>query len=150
MKKFAFSLLVLGFLAGGAWAESKLMVMDSWIRAMPPSTRVIPIYMTLRNHGAVLDELVAIESMLGKVELHNTVEKDGTFHMIPVQSIVIGSGKTVQLAPLGLHGMITQLHQPVPKLGDQVPVTLVFASGERMAVNVEVVQDGMASSDHHH
>lgn len=58
--------------------------------------------------------------------------------MLPINAIVVGSNKQVQLAPMGLHVMITNLALGVPAEGSTLPLTLTFGSSETISLDVKV------------
>ena len=110
----------------------------AWSRAMPPSARVLPVYVTLRNSSAEDVSLVSVSSTYGQAELHETVMENDMMKMLPINAIVVGSNKQVQLAPMGLHVMITNLALDVPSKGSTLPITLTFDNGETISLDVKV------------
>ncbi|WP_246029069.1 copper chaperone PCu(A)C [Parashewanella tropica] len=127
-----------------------VMVENAWIRAMPPTSRVVPIYLTMKNNGDQPIKLLAINSPNGRIELHQTVMKDGVMRMTPVQKIMVDSkGKTL-MAPGGYHGMMMNFTQGVPTKGDSVPLTLTFNNGEKLKVMAAVKMNNDEDMHHHH
>ena len=63
---------------------------------------------------------------------------EGVMKMRPVEGgLAIDPGKTVKLAPGGLHLMMTDLKSPL-KQGDKMPVTLEFEKAGKVAVTLDV------------
>ena len=74
----------------------------------------------------------------GKLEVHEMAMKDGVMTMRPLgDGLTIDPGKTVKLAPGGLHLMMTDLKSPL-KQGDKMPVTLEFEKAGKVAVTLDV------------
>src|SRR5262249_56822756 len=74
----------------------------------------------------------------GKIEVHEMATTDGVMKMRPVEGgLTIDPGKTVKLAPGGLHLMMMDLKAPL-KQGDKLPVTLQFEKAGKVAVTLDV------------
>ena len=84
-------------------------------------------YLSITNHGAMGDRLLAVESSLArKTELHTMNVTNGVMKMRQIDDgIAIPSGKTNQLAPGGFHVMLIGLKAPL-NAGEHYQVTLVF------------------------
>lgn len=135
MKIGILSLLIL---LSGFVQASELVIRDTWIRAMPPSSRVVPIYLIIDNPTSASRKLINITSSAGSIEMHQTIEHNGVMSMAPINDIVIKANGQVTLAPSGLHGMMSHFSHGVPVLGDIVPLTLTFADGEKLEVEATV------------
>ncbi|QQX79491.1 copper chaperone PCu(A)C [Shewanella sp. KX20019] len=149
--KYLLSLTTMLLLTLNAQA-SALEVDNAWIRAMPPTSRVVPIYLTMNNQGIAEIQLVAIESEAGSVELHQTVMKGESMHMTPVASIPVSSNGTTKLAPSGYHGMMSNFSNGVPTLNTKVSLTLVFADGTKQTIDAKVIKNSVVKDTmaHHH
>ncbi|MCP4788746.1 MAG: copper chaperone PCu(A)C [Gammaproteobacteria bacterium] len=133
----------------GTVQAAPLVVSEPWIRAMPSTSRVIPIFFKLHNKSVEDRALVAIKSSRGDVAIHETVAADGMMKMQPIEVLTISAGQHVMLKPGGYHGMMSHFTEGVPQEGDLVLVTLVYANGEEQDVHIEVVRKmntGMAMS----
>ena len=93
------------------------------IGSMPSSA----VYLSITNHGAMADRLLAAESSLSrKTELHTMEVTNGVMKMRQIDGgIAIPAGKTIQLAPGGFHVMLIGLKAPL-NAGEHYRVTLVF------------------------
>ncbi|MBB1270697.1 copper chaperone PCu(A)C [Shewanella sp. SR44-3] len=144
--------LALAALSSQALAAD-MMAVDAWSRAMPPTARVLPVYLTLHNHSDKKVSLIKISSDFGAVELHKTVMENDMMRMQPVGQIAVQAKQQVKLAPMGLHAMITGLTQGVPAEGNKLPLTLVFDNGEEINITALVRKATMpakaAKHDHH-
>ena len=133
-----------------ASAEGSIMVMNAMVR--PPvvaSIGVGALYVMLMNHGSEDDRLLAIStSEAARVEMHETVEKDGVVSMQPVGSLAIPAGGMLELKTGGLHGMILGLKREL-KQGESVPFTLTFEKAGEVAVTAKVEAVG-EMHDHNH
>ena len=93
------------------------------IGSMPSSAA----YLSITNHGTMPDRLLDVESSLArKTELHTMAVTNGVMKMRQIDGgIAIPAGKTVQLAPGGLHVMLIRLKAPL-NADESYRVTLVF------------------------
>jgi copper(I)-binding protein len=92
----------------------------------------------------------------GKVEIHEMAMNNGVMTMRPLdKGLAIEPGKTVKLAPGGLHLMLMDLKSPL-KQGDKVPLTLDFEKAGKVVVSLDVqgvgaqAPAGGAASGHDH
>ncbi len=126
--------------AGDAHKHGGLMVKDVWSRATPARNGVA--YMTVFNHGAGMDRLVAVESDVAKkVELHTHSMKDGVMRMRRISAIEVHPGEPAVLAPGGNHVMLMGLHKSL-KEGQTFTVNLIFEKAGKIAVEVAVRKAG--------
>lgn len=105
----------------------------------PASPQVGAAYFTLQNTGQVPDRLVSATSPAAHaVSAMSDVMHDNAMTMVRLPAIVIPPHAHVTLSPGGKHlmlqGLLRTLH-----VGDDVPVTLVFARAGRLTVRLPVV-----------
>ncbi len=144
--------LLLGFVVCPAWAVEVVLVTDPWIRAMPPRMPVTAAFMTVQNLTAQPLSLIAVESpAFGRIELHRTeIDAQGLARMVAQNQFVLPPHGSLSLAPKGNHLMLYQPQQPLQP-GTQLPLTLIFAEGQRVVVQAEVKAGlGDDAMDHHH
>lgn len=92
-----------------AVSYAELQISDAWIRDMPPTVPVRAGYLSIHNPETSPMKIVAIKSeAFESVEIHRTIEKDGTMRMERVPELNIPANSTVQFAPGGLHLMLMQ------------------------------------------
>ncbi|WP_428775363.1 copper chaperone PCu(A)C [Vibrio sp.] len=141
MKQFLtlITLLVASVLASIATAGD-ILVDHAWIRAMPPTSRVVPVYLTLHNQSDKPISLVAITSDIGVIELHQSIKENNMMRMEPVSRLTLSAGQTVKLAPGSYHGMLSHFAQGVPKEGSEVPITLIFESDNKISTVASVMK----------
>jgi hypothetical protein len=116
-----------------------LVISQAWSRATPGGAKVAGGYLTITNKGAAPDRLLSGSTdVAARFEVHEMATKDGVMTMRPLdKGLPIEPGKTVQLAPGGLHLMLLDLKTPL-KDGDKVPVTLQFEKAGTVKVVLEV------------
>jgi len=141
--------LVLLALAGAALADDyalkDLRIEHAYARPTPPGARTGAVYFTVRNVGSAGDRLIAATSDAARaIELHRMTMDGNLMKMRAVRAIDIPAGASVALAADGYHAMLVDLVRPL-RVGDRVPLTLVFEKSGRLDVvaNVES-QSGMA------
>jgi copper(I)-binding protein len=116
-----------------------LVISQAWSRATPGGAKIGGGYLTIENKGATPDRLIGGSAdVAAKVQVHEMTMADGVMKMRPVEGgLTIDPGKTVKLAPGGLHLMMTDLKSPL-KQGDKMPVTLEFEKAGKVAVTLDV------------
>jgi hypothetical protein len=116
-----------------------LVISQPWARATPGGAKTGGGFLTIENKGSTPDKLVGVSAdVAGKVEVHEMAMDGGVMKMRPVEGgLTIDPGKTVKLAPGGLHLMMMDLKSPL-KQGDKLPVTLQFEKAGKVAVTLDV------------
>lgn len=131
--------------AGGA-AAGQIDIEDPWIRAAPPTARMLAGYAVLHNRGSDPVVLVGARSdRFGMVEVHETVEVDGFARMREVPRIEIAPGAAVTLEPGGKHLMLMR-PQSVPAEGETVEIVLRLEDGSELTVDFAVRRAGAPSA----
>ena len=121
-----------------AAAEPAIHVLDAWARATPPGTENGAVYLKIVNHGAA-DRLVGARTSAARAaEVHTSATRDGVVEMRRVDALPIAAGTTIELAPGGTHVMLVGLASRL-EAGAHVGLTLLFANGGEIAVEVTVV-----------
>ena len=112
-------------------------VRNAWARATPPGSDVAAVYLTLVG-GATADELQSASTPRAPMtHLHSMDATGGMSRMRAVEGLAVPAGKTVNLAPQGLHLMLMGLAKPLVA-GERFPLTLRFAHGGDRTVDVRV------------
>jgi periplasmic copper chaperone A len=160
LQLFAFATL-LTLLGAPAQAQEvkagDLVITQAWSRATPGGAKIAGGFLTIENKGAAPDRLTAVSGdVAGKVEIHEMAMNNGVMTMRPLdKGLSIEPGKTVKLAPGGLHLMLMDLKRPL-KQGDKVPLTLEFEKAGKVALSLDVqgvgaqAPAGGAASGHDH
>ena len=129
-----------------------LVITQAWSRATPGGAKIAGGFLTIENKGAAPDRLTAVSGdVAGKVEIHEMAMNNGVMTMRPLdKGLPIEPGKTVKLAPGGLHLMLMDLKNPL-KQGDKVPLTLEFEKAGKVALSLDVQGVGApAPAGHDH
>lgn len=137
-------------LAASALADS-VKVENAWVRATAPGQMVAGGFMDLTADADMT--LVGGSSPVSKAfELHFMKMDNGVMEMRQMAEIALPKGKTVSLAPGGLHVMFIGLKHQVRE-GQKVPMTLVVrgVDGKEQTLAVEARASrmgGMGRSQH--
>jgi hypothetical protein len=120
-----------------------LLITQAWTRATPGGAKIGGGFLSIENKGSSPDKLVGVSAdVAGKVEVHEMATDGGVMKMRPVEGgLTIDPGKTVKLAPGGLHLMMMDLKSPL-KQGDKLPVTLQFEKAGKVQVTLDVAGVG--------
>lgn len=136
MRTFAFVLLVFAA-ALPVRSGQGIDVHDAWIR-YTPGDRPMAGYLIMDNTGEEERRLVGASSeAFGAVHIHETVERDGTKSMQPVESVAVPAGGSATLQPGGHHLMLMQRQREI-EVGDEVMVSLQFDDGASATVQFTV------------
>jgi copper(I)-binding protein/cytochrome oxidase Cu insertion factor (SCO1/SenC/PrrC family) len=113
-------------------------IMNAWVREAHTRAKVNAGYMTLVNVGAEDVTLVKVESeAFASVEVHEMATVDGLMTMREVTDLVIPAKGQVRFEPGGMHLMLMGPREHLAT-GQQVDMTLTFASGDQQTVSVKV------------
>ncbi len=120
-----------------------LVITQAWSRATPGGAKVAGGYMTIENRGSAPDRLIgASAEVAGKIQVHEMSMNNGVMSMRQLdKGLAIEPGKTVKLAPGGVHLMMLNPKNPL-KQGDKVPVTLEFEKAGKVGVSLDVQSVG--------
>lgn len=103
-------------------------------------SRVSGVFMTIENRGDTADTLIAAASPVSnKVEIHETTITDGVAQMGELEGgLEIPANSVVELRPGGYHVMLLDLTEDLVE-GKTVTVTLIFASGTEITLEVPIM-----------
>lgn len=154
MKVFVNTLvaLMLGMVALNASADGgDIKISDPWVLAAPPNVKTLAAYMEVKNSGGNPRVLIGVSSpAFAQVSVHRTVMHGNMVHMEHLKELTIPPQGSVALKPGGLHLMLMDAKKPL-QVGDEVPMTLTFQSGEKVEVKA-IVRSGQTGGmeGHHH
>ena len=137
MNRRSVALALLGWLSAGSALAEAPAATDAWARATPPGSDVAAVYVTLRGGKAADRLLGASTTRASMTHLHSMAETDGVARMRAVDGVDVPAGKSVALAPNGLHLMLMGLDRPLVA-GERFPLTLHFARAGDRTVEVRV------------
>ena len=148
--KLSFAAVLIACAAMPAWAAN-ISVSDAWARATMPGQKVSGAYMQIQSDTDA--RLVGVTSTaVPRVEVNEMKMDGGIMRMRELEAIELPKGKTVSLAPGGLHIMLMNLTQPIAA-GDVIPLTLTVESGgkqQTVEVNAEARAIGGAMRHNGH
>jgi copper(I)-binding protein len=138
---------VLALLAGPVLAHDAkvgdLVIMEPWARATIGQVKTGAVYLTVNNHGAAGDRLLAVSTPVAAMaHLHSNIVDAGVMKMRPVEAIDIEAKGSTTLEPGGVHVMLMGVRNPLEE-GDVFPMTLTFETAG--SVDVEVHVQGIAA-----
>jgi copper(I)-binding protein len=148
------ALLAAVLLTANAWSAESVKVTNAWVRAPAPGSKTASAYMDLvseRNAALV----AAGSPAAARAELHSTSTEGGIMRMRPLPRVDLPAGRTVSLAPGGMHLMLIDFKQPL-KPGDKVPIVLSVqpagptAGTSLTTINLEVEVRAAAPVSHNH
>lgn len=120
-----------------------LVITQAWGRATPSGAKTGGAYLTIENKGTSPDRLLGGSTdVAAKVDVHEMTMDNGVMKMRLLENgLALEPGKTVKLAPGGLHLMFIDLKSPL-KEGDKVPVTLQFEKANKVQVMFPIAAVG--------
>jgi len=134
---------VVSLWAGAGIAHDGIHVNDPYARVSTAMSVSGAAFMIIENHKQNADRLIDARSDISeRVELHTHAEdSQGVMRMIHVEEgFEIPAGGEVRLERGGKHVMFLGLRRPLEQ-GATVNVTLVFESGEEIALEIPVDND---------
>ena len=133
--------LTLALPAGAQTIVGDLRIEAPMLRATPPAAPVAGGFLIVENTGGTDDTLTAAAiagDIAAGVQFHRMSMSDGVMTMAPVEDgVPIPGGRTVTLAPGGLHLMLMGLAAPL-EAGDHHEITLTFATAGEVTVDFPV------------
>ena len=110
---------------------------DGWIRLLPAGVPAAG-YFALRNDTRQPAELVGASSpAYGDVMIHMSTEEQGRSTMVHLDKVEVPPGGEVVFRPGSYHLMLIKPSRAL-RVGERVPVTLTFSTGERITEQFEL------------
>lgn len=155
MLKFALPVAALLFAAAlpavaHEYKAGDLTIEHPMIPAPAENAKVAGGFMKITNSGTTEDKLLSASSDIGMTQVHKSaVDANGMATMTEQKEVPLPAGQTVAFEHGGLHIMFMDITAPM-KVGDMVPVTLVFekAGPVKVEFKVEERKDAMEKMDH--
>lgn len=138
MNPISFLVAALVLVSGAACAHvsAPVQVQGAWVRATVTGQQGTGAYMKLR--AAQATRLVGVSTpAAGIAELHDMKLEGDVMTMRAVEALELPAGKTVTLKPGGIHLMLMDLKQPLPK-NSTVPLTLLFRDAQGVQTRLEL------------
>jgi len=109
-----------------------------WVRAVPPVAATTAAYMMLHNYSKQDDRIISIESPVAEaVEIHTSEMSNGTMKMLKLEDVTVPAKGYIMFEPAGHHIMLINLKQSL-KVGDMVPLTLIFEDHGRIDMQLPI------------
>ncbi|WP_127170703.1 copper chaperone PCu(A)C [Xanthomonas euvesicatoria] len=111
---------------------------NGWIRIPPPGGMGMAAGFGQFHNGCAqpLKITAANSSVFADVSLHETTQVNGVSRMRAVPELALPAGKSVPLAPGGLHLMLMDADAPLQE-GAQVPVSFTLQDGLQIKATLE-------------
>ena len=148
-KRFASSLAALLVLGGcdPGGRGGEVRVSEAWVRLPAAKNQPGAAYFRIEG-GAEGARLVGVSSPLVRwVELHETVETNGTTRMRPRKEFDFPSRGPLLFEPGGRHAMLSGMNKTVVA-GSTIPLTFSFNTAPPVTVDAEVRGPDGESHDH--
>ena len=130
--------------------EPTIRIDDPWVREAPPMAPALAAYMIIKNLSSEPKTLLSATSPAFKrIEIHQTINRDGMMQMQAQSQLVIAADDQVDLAPGGYHLMLMEGEESL-SVGDKVTLTLQFADDEEMTLTMPVRKFLPPQMHHHH
>ena len=128
--------VILIIAACNASALAQVTVRESWVRATVAKQTATGAFMQIT--AATDTKLVDVKSSAaGIAEIHEMKLENNVMKMRAVDEVALPAGKMVELKPGGYHVMLMDLKAQV-KVGDTIPLTLVFEGKDKKRETVEL------------
>lgn len=126
-----------------------LYVDQAWVRVSPNAATPSAGYFTVHGGETAVQLRDVITDRAVRVEMHESMSKDGVMSMKPVDSVDIPAKGTVKFAPGGKHLMLWSLNPDAISRG-KMPLTFLFSNGDRIIVDAVVQKAGAATPEDEH
>jgi periplasmic copper chaperone A len=140
MKSFViyFFMLVSMFLGQHAIAQDIMIMNPLAAPSLTSASKTGAVYLSIMNMGKDSDELIGISTPVAEsAMLHKSEDKDGVMKMEMLDQLDIPAGTTIDIFPGEMHIMLLGLKSQL-KLGDHVPLELVFKKSGKISVDAVV------------
>lgn len=127
---------------------SEVTVDNAWLRLPAAAENPGAAYFTVTG-GSKADTLLSVSTSAAlRTEMHESMKGDhGMMEMKPITDIAIPANAKLAFEPGGKHIMLFSI-SPNVKAGEEVPLSLSFASGKKVDVSAKVVTTGESAPAH--
>ena len=130
-------LLGLTFILSACAPDRVLYVDQAWVRLSPNEDMPSAGYFTVHGGQEDVRLLSVISPAVLRVELHESIERDGVMSMQTVNGVNIPARQDMAFQPGGAHLMIWGINAAVKDQG-KLPLTFVFSNGDRIIVDAVI------------
>ncbi len=129
--------------------DETIKIKDPWVR-ISAEGQSTALFMKIENNSDVADTLYKAEcDFAGRVEIHETYQKDDMMGMREVPFVVIPAKSTFELKPRSHHIMVIKLKKDIKK-GSQEEFTLHFKRAGKITIKAKADEMQMNKMEHKH
>lgn len=146
IKTLLLPLILLSGLCFNLHASQNLLIKQAWIPEAPPSARVMAGFMDIHNSGNQDIDIISVSSaQFDSVEMHLSIEENGTAKMLPQKQLTIPAQGKLVLTSGSYHLMLIK---PLKRLleGDKAALRFSLSNGETINLNVTVKKNSAANT----
>lgn len=138
----AIFMLIPGQLTAQDFTAGQLVIQHPWARATPKGAKVAVGYLTITNHGTMVDTLEGGSlSVARRFAIHEMTMNNGVMRMRESAPLDIRANGSLILSPSGKHIMFTDLQRGLQQ-GEIVDGTLIFAHAGTVPIRFTVESIG--------
>ncbi len=123
-----------------------LYVDQAWVRMNPNGEGPAAGYFTIHGGEAPVKLLRVSTEGAQRIEMHESLMKDGMMTMEPVDSVDVPAKGEVKFAPGGKHLMIFSVNPAVVEAG-KMTLTVLFSNGDRLIVDAPIQKGSSGDTD---
>lgn len=127
-------------------APPAVYVDQAYVRLSPNPDSPSAGYFTIHAGDAPVTLRDVMTDSAVKVEMHNSVMKDGVMKMEPLDSVDVPAKATVRFSPGGRHLMLWNVNPQAVAAG-KITFTMLFSNGDRILVDAPVQKPVDASQE---
>ena len=133
------------------YAGNPVQIEDAWIADAPAVVKVRAGYLIIQNTTKHMLTVKSFSSpAFARVEIHQTISKNGMARMERASKLSIAPGKQLEFKPGGYHLMLFDPAQPL-KTGDKINFTLMLKNGKEIPFTASVrKRSSKQDADHQH
>lgn len=120
---------------------AQLLVEKAYVQVSPVEDRPSSGYFTVQGGPANVALMAVTARSAQRVEMHETVQKDGVSEMRPIDSVPVKIREKVAFAPGGKHLMLWGIDGSARAAG-KIELVFIFSNGDRIAVDAPLQDVG--------
>ncbi len=129
--------------------KSPLVISQAQARATVGKMSNSAAFLQIENQGKSEDTLLSASSpVASRVDIHSMSKEGDVMKMRAVDRVAIKPGEKITMLPgQGYHLMLMELKTPL-KIGEKIPLTLVFRHAGKLNVTMEVIDMAITGKQH--
>jgi copper(I)-binding protein len=118
--------------------DATVVIHDAWVRESTATRTSSAAYMRIENRTSRAVALVQVTVPgVRTAQVHVSVDRQGQAAMEPIATLTIAAGGSIDLAPGGMHVMLTGIARPLVT-GTSIDMRLTFDDGHTRTVRAIV------------